>query len=294
MVNPITDKAFKKKKRNPISDPVFERRDQKPQQSKMEPVRGKTRSRVTDDFVKQKLELNKGDASHPQTFEGMRRFLENQAGRADVQRAAEGRLSVEEQAQRDELLRRNEEIAAQVGITDPAIVQDITDRGFDVSEALAAGTIENIPGIVSKATTYGAGGAVLGAGAGSLISAPMGAAIGATTSVWSGIQRNIEEQRKALNKGEGVNLEEGKTDLTDIVGLAKANPSNFGWYVSQFNNRLSQIDQGHGQLKSNTDSVLEKFLADGRDEMIEFEIFNLPRGERENLIEEMQQVKRLV
>lgn len=167
----------------------------------------------------------------------------------------------------------------------------ISPTGLDVGEAATVGVIGAIP----RALSLAAGGAALGAIAGTAvlpgIGTAGGAAIGAVGGFVSGLASsmigNFKSQRTDTTTAQQRVLDEGKQTLMDWVTLARADPTNRMFYLAQFNKQSAQIDQAHRQMKLDTSRDLAKFET-ALPNLAEFNAFYSEGGERDSLNNEMR------
>ena len=160
--------------------------------------------------------------------------------------------------------------------------QPIEDFDLDVQQAIFGGIAAELPNIISRA----GGGAIAGSfvpGLGTIA----GMAIGIASGVYSGVIRGLEEQRREQFQVSIESLNNVKTNLNDIISLAKDDRANYSSYLNLFKQQLAQADKMQESLKYATDTNLERYLGLGIDQLGEFEVFNSFGGERQNLETEM-------
>ena len=116
--------------------------------------------------------------------------------------------------------------------------------------------------------------------------AAIGAGVGFIARIVGGMQSNFKSQRTDTTTAQQRVLDEGKQTLMDWVTLARSDPANRMFYLSQFNKQLSQIEQAHRQMKLDTSRDLTKFET-ALPNLAEFDSFYSVGGERDALIEEM-------
>ena len=186
-------------------------------------------------------------------------------------------------------------LAAQVGNIQPSTA---TETPVDFEAATRQGIVSAIPRALGLASTGAAAGLVGGAAAGSIIpgagtaaGAASGAALGAVggfvSGISSGIISDMRSQRKDNTNAQQRVLDEGKQTLKDWSTLAKADPANREFYLSQFNRQLQLIQDAHVQMLTDTNGDLAKFES-AVPNLAEFDSFYSVGGERDALINEMQ------
>jgi len=190
---------------------------------------------------------------------------------------------------------RAAELGQQVGQIDPTT--GLTETPRDLGEAAAAGITSAIPRALSLAVTAGGGafagakigvlgGAAAGPG-GALAAGAIGAAAGFVAGITSGIISNMRSQRTDNTNAQKRVLDEGKQTLNDWVTLARADPGNRAFYLTQFNIQLSLIQQAHTQMIIDTRGDLFKF-ENAVPDLAEFEAFYSVGGERDFVVNEMR------
>jgi len=137
----------------------------------------------------------------------------------------------------------------------------------------------------------GAGGTAVAPGAGTAIGAGGGAiiggAIGFIAGITGGMISNMKSQRTDTTTAQQRILDEGKQTMKDWATMAKADPANRMFYLSEYNKVSSQIHQAYRQMKLDTSQDLAKFET-ALPNLAEFEAFYSPGGERDALDIEMQ------
>ena len=129
----------------------------------------------------------------------------------------------------------------------------ISPTGLDVGEAAVTGIVGAIP----RALSLAAGGAAIGAaggtavlpGVGTIAGAAIGAAAGFVSGLASAMIGSFKSQRTDTTTAQQRVLDEGKQTLADWATLARNDPVNKAFYLSQFNIQLAQIDQAFRQMK---------------------------------------------
>ncbi len=190
-----------------------------------------------------------------------------------------------------------QQLSGQVGDIQPST--GIIPTEISLGEALTQGVVSSIPSAIRTAGQFGAAAAALGAaggtlvlpGAGTAIGAGGGAIIGATVGFVSGIVggmiSNMKGQRTDDTNAQQRVLDEGKQTLKDWSTMAKADPTNREFYLSQFNIQLQQIQDAHVQMLTDTNADVAKFES-AVPNLAEFNSFYSIGGERDALVNDMQ------
>lgn len=213
----------------------------------------------------------------------------------DVELLSEG-LATDEQLAAEERVRlRNQQLAGQVGQFQQT---GVSPTGFDVEQGILQGLVGAIPRALSLAGAAAAGGAAIGATVGAAgapvtagISVPVGAAIGGAITfagtLASSITSEFKGQRRDTINAQKRVLDEGKQTMKDWATMAEADPANKAYYLSQFNKVAQQIDAAYRQMKLDTQRDVTKFNT-ALPDLAEFETFYAIGGERDALVQEMQ------
>ena len=210
--------------------------------------------------------------------------------------APEGTLPAgTQQAQLEQQLKA-QELSGQIGQFGEL---GVNPTGLDFEEATVAGIRGAIPRALSLAAT-GAGIGIIGGGglgtailpgAGTAAGVAAGAAIGAIGGFVSGISSsmlsNLRSQRTDTTTAQQRVLDEGKQNLNDWATLAGTDPANRAVYVKNFNQQLALINQAYRQMKLDTSRDVAKFET-ALPNLAEFETFYSTQGERDFLVQDMQ------
>ena len=185
-----------------------------------------------------------------------------------------------------------QQLAGQVGQIQPST--GITPTGADVGAAFTQGVIGSIPSAIRQAGTFAVGAAVIGGaatapagGLGAIPAAAIGAAVGFVSGITQGMISEMRGQRTDNTNAQQRVLDEGKQTLKDWSTLAKADPANREFYLSQFNIQLQQIQDAHVQMLTDTNADVAKFES-AIPNLAEFNSFYSIGGERDALVNDMQ------
>lgn len=137
------------------------------------------------------------------------------------------------------------------------------------SQALVAGTVGQIPSILSTAGTFAVGGAVAGGVPGAII----GGAIGIAAGIARGYMGNIKEQQRGELQAADVELSNARTNMRQLAMLASQDPQNADVYIQQYNAQLTRIYQARRQTKAEVSGDLNAFMEDGREQLADFDAF---------------------
>lgn len=204
----------------------------------------------------------------------------------------EGTVPVGTQRTIEKQIQEGQVLAQQVGQFSPTGQLQPTELDFE--RALTEGVRNSIPRALSLAVALGGTAAASGAagtapiaGVGAVPAGIIGAASGFAGGISSGILSNMKGQRVDNTNAQKRVLDEGKQNLNDWVTLAKTDPSNRAFYLSQFNNQLSLINEAYQQMKTDTIGDIAKFESSVPD-LAEFEAFYAVGGERDFVSDEMR------
>ena len=193
-----------------------------------------------------------------------------------------------------ETTRQAEEAARLVGRTQPSPTTPTEGLvpGVDLGEAVTVGIREAIPRALTIAGGSAIAGATLGLATGpaapvvSPVLAASAAAVTFTGSITASILSNVKSQRTDDTNAQQRVLDEGKQTLQDWTTQAAADPSNRGFFISQFNSQLQQIQDAHVQMLTDTNADVAKFET-ATPNLAEFNSFYNEGGERDALLSEM-------
>ena len=206
-------------------------------------------------------------------------------GKQDIARAKASGGTALSSAREIQVGQEQEALAGQLGQYGQLGVQA---QELDYSEATRVALIDGLP----RAIQFGIGGAVVGGGAGSLaapgIGTIVGAAAGFVSSFVGSIISDLKEQRRDMNEKPKITLQDGKSNLNDIIGMMRDAPSynHKQQLVAQFNEQLALIDQAYRQVKLDTSRDVLLFER-SEDILADFEWYYSANGERDNLVQEM-------
>ena len=193
-----------------------------------------------------------------------------------------GKTAREEQAAQLE----TQQLVGQVGDIPPSGV--VAPTGIDPGEAIAQGLVGAIPRALSFAATGAAIGLGVGAitGPGAIVTGAVGAVAGFVGGLSSSIISNVKSQRTDTTNAQQRVLDEGKQTLKDWSTMAKADPANREFYLSQFNIQLQLIQDAHVQMLTDTNADVAKFES-AVPNLAEFNSFYSLGGERDALVNDM-------
>lgn len=183
---------------------------------------------------------------------------------------------------------RGEQLQGQIGQFGQ---QPISPTGLKVGEAVTTGIVGAIPtALKTAAAAGGASFVTAGAVTGGIAAIPAGV-IGAVAGFVGGLAAsmisNFKSQRSDTTTAQQRILDEGKQTMKDWATLAKNDPVNKAFYLSEYNKQSAQIDQAYRQMKLDTSRDLAKFET-ALPNLAEFESFYSFGGERDTLDTEMK------
>ena len=148
---------------------------------------------------------------------------------------------------------------------------------INYSQALTAGTVGQIPSLLSTAGQFAVGGAIAGGAGGAGIGAVPGALIGAGVGIIAGIARgvlgNIKEQQRGELQAADIELTNARTNMRQLAMLASQDRANADIYINAYNNQLTRIHQARRQTKAEVQGDLNSFMEDGREQLADFDAF---------------------
>ena len=97
---------------------------------------------------------------------------------------------------------------------------------------------------------------------------------------------NMKGQRTDDTNAQQRVLDEGKQTLKDWSTMAKSDPTNREFYLSQFNIQLQLIQDAHVQMLTDTNADVAKFES-AIPNLAEFNSFYSLGGERDALVNDM-------
>ena len=161
--------------------------------------------------------------------------------------------------------------------------------GVDLGEAAIVGIREAIPRALTLAGGAAVAGAAAGLATGGVASVPLAIGAAAVTfvgSITASILSNVKSQRTDDTTAQQRVLDEGKQTLQDWTTQAAADPSNRGFYISQFNLQKQMIQDAHVQMITDTNADRLKFETSVPN-LAEFNSFYSVGGELDALESEM-------
>ena len=227
----------------------------------------------------------------PQTGQPIESLSFARGGSAQGARGAEGLISAQGAAARNEFLRVGTALAGQVGQLDPS---QASATPIDFDQAFRQGVVGSIPSALRLAAQAGIGAAAIGAiatapagGIGAVPAAAIGATVGFVAGIVGGMTSDMASQRTDNTNAQQRVLDEGKQTLMDWVTLSKADPANRQFYLKQFNIQLQLIQDAHVQMLTDTNADVAKFES-AIPNLAEFSTFYSVGGERDALVNEMK------
>lgn len=197
-----------------------------------------------------------------------------------TQMAGTARAATETQQRTQQLLQM-----AQQGLLTPEELRAIGGADVDIGQALGAGGISVLPGLVGGAAT-GAGLGILGAtasgaGAGAALGSVAGpvaiatGALGALTGFIYGVRNSIKGQQVNEFAKDQVALTRGRTYLRFLVADTNSNPNHAEENIALFYQALNMIDAAHAKTYKDSQENLNKWVsADGTEKLAQFQIFD--------------------
>lgn len=168
--------------------------------------------------------------------------------------------------------------AAQQGIATPEQLAMVQGASPDVGQALGAGAIGAIPGLVGGAVAGAVGGATVGAlggPIGAVAGGVLGAAGGALTSFLSATRSNLASQQTEAFAADQEALRKGDRYLRSLITDTNKNPQNAPQNIALFYQTLNMIDAAHAKSYKDSQENLNRYLGkDGTEQLAKFDVFD--------------------
>lgn len=256
--------AFPLDKENPFKIPQ--------QQTKVEEPKKLTSGDIAFQDIDARTDLTEEEKALEKAKYNISRFEAGGTSELSVEREQE---VAHQQAQRQQEIQQALSMA-QKGIITPEQFQQIAGSDPDWKEAMGAGAIGVIPGLL--------GGAAAGAAAGlmtpaapltSTAGAIIGGAVGAITGFINSVKSNIKGQQSGEFSADKTALTKGITALNALITDANMNPQNAASDIELFYKTLNMIDTAHARTWQDSQENLNRFTGnDGTPELARFEVFN--------------------
>lgn len=152
----------------------------------------------------------------------------------------------------------------------------VQDAKPDVGQALGAGLVGAIPGLIG----VGAGAALSATGVGSVAGIPIATAgalsfAGALTGFIANIRNNLKSQQTDEFTADQAALTKGERYLRALVTDTNQNPQNAAENIRYFYQTLDMIDAAHAKTWKDSQEDLNRFLGnDGTEQLARFEAFD--------------------
>ena len=163
-----------------------------------------------------------------------------------------------------------------------------TQADINFGQALTAGGVKALPGLlgglgtgilaggligVKAGATIGAGAAPFTAGLSVPVVAAIGAGIGAAVGIVNGMMGNIKEQQRGELAAANDELAAARTNMRQLAMLASQDPSHADHYIKLYNIQLTRVHQSRKQVQSEVQGNLNSFMEDGREQLSDFDTF---------------------
>ena len=166
------------------------------------------------------------------------------------------------------------------------------EADINYSQALTAGTVGQLPSILSTAGSFAVGGAIAGgaptAGIGAVPGAIIGGGIGIIAGIARGIMGNIKEQQRGELQAAKLELTNARTNMRQLAMLASQDPQNADVYINAYNSQLTRVYQARRQTKAEVSGDLNAFMEDGREQLANIDLFLQEGGSAEIYGQKMQ------
>jgi len=196
---------------------------------------------------------------------------------AGTQLAGTAQTQANQQARMQQLMQM-----AQQGMLSPQELQAIQQAPIDWGQALTAGSVGNLPSVLTNigvGAAAGAGiGAVTGLGIGAVPGAIIGGVGGLIKSIWGGTQANIKSQQSGEIAATKDVLAAAKTNMKALTMVVSKDPSKAEEAINLYYNQLAQVQRAQRKLQMETQGNLNKYMNDGTQDLSDFELFLQPGG----------------
>lgn len=169
----------------------------------------------------------------------------------------------------------------QQGLLTPQEIQAVAGSGVDVSQAIGAGAVGAVPGLLGGLATGAVAGAIGGAATGAAAGAIFGpaalltAGAGAVAGFLIAVRSNIRSQQTDSFAADREALTKGDRYLRSLITDTNQNPQNAGENIALFYQTLNMIDVAHAKTYKDSQEDLNNFLGkDGTRELARFEVFD--------------------
>lgn len=235
----------------------------------------------------------------------VRQEIEAEAGKRDLEVGGQGEAVLERQ--RQELQNEGAGLATSVGATPSDDIMQQLQSQITAGEVNYVGALASaVPGIIpdllsgavagggavfgiGAATTAATGGAAAPVAAGTVVGAAVVVGVvNAIKGVYTDFVSDVARQKRELIETPIRSLSETKPTMAEIINAQNSNPENAVSNKEQFDNQLAFVDLEYERLKDLADDGINVFLGDtGINQIQEYEVFYIPNGERDRLIEDM-------
>lgn len=189
------------------------------------------------------------------------------------------------QASIQQAIQQGQGIAANPNLT------GVQESSIDWGQALTAGTVGNLPSVLTNVGVGAAAGAAIGAP--TVIGAPVGAIIGGVggliKSIWTGTESNIKKQQKGQIAVTKDVLAAAKTNMKALAVIVSKDPTKAEDAINLYYAQLAQVQRAQRKLQLETSGNLNKWMDDGTQDLSDFELFLQPGGYADIQLARIQQ-----
>lgn len=197
----------------------------------------------------------------------------------DIEAMQAGGLSAKQRAEQAIAQQERQQAIQQImqsGMLTPQQLQEVGGADIDWKQALGAGAIGVIPGLLGGGAA-GAAAGLLGGPAAPLTStlgAIIGGAVGAITGFINSVKSNISGQQRGEYSADKTTLTKGMTALNGLITDTNMYPQNAIENTQLFALTLGNIQRAHAKTWKDSQEDLNRFLGhDGTPELARFNQF---------------------
>lgn len=168
----------------------------------------------------------------------------------------------------------------------------VQESPVDWTQAVTAGSLGNLPSVLTRAGAGAAAGAAIGSvvpGIGTVAGGVVGGVGGLISAIWSGTESNIKKQQSGeIAKTKDV-LSAARTNIRALAMIVSKDPSKAEDAIGLYYQQMAQVQRAQRKLQLETSGNLNKFMNDGTSDLSDFELFLQPGGYADLQLARIQQ-----
>lgn len=206
--------------------------------------------------------------------EDVNKIAQGEASRVAIPENAAPVGTAQAQANRQAQIQRLVQ-AAQAGLLTTEELQQIGGADVDWNQALGAGAVGVIPGLIGGAASGAVIGGVAGVGIGAVPGAIIGAIAGGIGTFLTSTRSNIKGQQTGEFTADREALTKGERYLRSLITDTNQNPQNAPENIALFYKTLNMINAAHRKTWADSQETLNIFLGnDGTPQLAKFDVFD--------------------